>query len=53
MRQNPSAGTRQNNSQVVGVCIGNRGPYVMRSILDLKRAGGFYGRWFTIARMEY
>jgi hypothetical protein len=53
MRQNPSAGTRQNNSQVVGVCIGNRGPYVTRSISDLKRAGGFYGRWFTIERMEY
>jgi hypothetical protein len=52
MRQNPSAGTRQNNSQVVGVCASSAGPYIMRSILDIKRAGGYYGRWFKIARVE-
>lgn len=52
-RQNPSAGTRQNNSQVVGVCVSRRGPYVTRSILDLKRSGFFYGRWFSISRVDY
>ena len=47
---NMSAGAR-NNQQVVGVCIGPAGSYVMRTIQELK-AMGFYGRYFKIDRVS-
>jgi hypothetical protein len=47
---NMSAGAR-NNQQIVGACIGPAGPYVMRSIQELKQTG-FYGRWFQIRQVS-
>ena len=47
---NMSAGAR-NNQQVVGVCIGPGGSYVMRTIQELK-VMGFYGRYFQIENVS-
>ena len=53
MRQNMSAGGRQNNTQVVSLCITPRGPYVTLTIAEVKLMRGGYGRWFRIARVQY
>ena len=47
---NMSAGAR-NNQQTVGVCMSATGPFVMRTIQELKRSG-FYGRWFEIRNVS-
>jgi len=47
---NQSAGARHNN-QSVSACVGPEGPYVSRTIQELK-AGGFLGRWFVIHKVE-
>lgn len=53
MRQNMSAGARQNNLQSVSLCITPRGPYVTITVAEVKRMRGGYGRWFSIARVQY
>ena len=53
MRQNMSAGNRQNNLQAVSFCVAAHGPLVTRTIAEVKQMPGGYGRWFRIARIEY
>jgi hypothetical protein len=47
---NMSAGAR-NNQQIVGACVTRSGPFIMRSIQQLK-VSGFAGRFFQIQRVS-
>jgi hypothetical protein len=52
-RQNPSAGHRQNNLQPVTFCLTPQGPRVTMTIGRVKAMPGGYGRWFSIASVQY